>query len=211
MDEIEDLLKKKESEIEQTTKLLEDTHDIKMKEELLNKFAKLLKHKNFLLNSIINIKKVIEEDNLDDKDNKIVKEAIIDGHNFSMDLKSMKLFSKQMEKSICKINKETLKGTGFICKISKEKEIYHVLITCNHVLDENDIKIGQKIDLSFTDNETIKKKFLKINKLRKTYTNIDFDVTIIEIKKNDGFDENNMLPIDENIFSNKLESYYIYR
>ena len=209
MEEIEDLLKNKESEIEQTTKKLADTHDIKKKEELLNKFEKLLKHKNFLLNSIINIKKVIEEDNLDDKDNKIIKEAIIDGHNFSMDLKSMKLFSKQMEKSVCKINKsETLKGTGFICKISKEKEIYHVLITCHHVLDENDIKIGKIIDLSFIDNETTKKKFLKINKLRKTYTNQDFDVTIIEIKKNDGFDENNMLSIDERIYSNNLKDYY---
>ena len=208
MAEIEQLLKKKDNNIKEIIKSLKDIDDLQKKENLINKLAKLLQQKYSLINSLHYYKNVIEEDNSDN--NNIIKEAIIDGHNLSMDLKSMKLFSHQMEKSICKITKsKTLKGTGFICKITKESKTYQVLITSNHILDINDIKAGKIIDISFNENGKLKNKILKINKLRKVYTNKNYDVTIIEIKKNDNFNENDMLTIDENIYSNNFNSYYL--
>lgn len=50
---------------------------------------------------------------------------------------------------------------------------------------------------------------MKINNLRLLiYTNEDYDVTIIELKKGDNFDENGMLTIDENIYLKNYNSYY---
>ena len=213
MAEIEKLIKKKDNDIEDILKTVNDIDDMQKKEKLLNKLAKLLEQKNSLLNSLLCYKNVIEEDNLDD-DNCIIKEAYIEGHNLSMNLSQMNLFSKQMEKTICKINKsETVKGTGFICKISKDGEegkegkSYQVLITCNHVLDKDDLKVGKKINLSF-QKKGYENKTLKINNLRLIYTNKDYDVTIIELKKGDNFDENDMLTIDENIYTKNYNSYY---
>jgi len=213
MAEIEELLKKKNKDIEDTLKTVKDIDDIQKKENLLNKLAKLLEQKNSLLNSLLCYKNVIEEDNLDNE-NCINKEAYIEGHNLSMNLNQMNLYSKQMEKTICKINKsETVKGTGFICKInkdgeeSKEGKSYQVLITCHHVLDQDDLKVGKKINLSFK-KKGYENKTLKINNLRLIYTNKDYDITIIELKKGDNFDENDMLTIDENIYLKNYNSYY---
>ena len=92
---------------------------------------------------------------------------------------------KQMEKNICKIYDNNNKtGTGFFCKIPKngdECDLMRVLITNNHVLDENDISINKTIEFSINnDNE---KKKIVITPQRKTYTNKKFDITIIEINK----------------------------
>ena len=124
-----------------------------------------------------------------------------------MSLKTMKFFCNQMETSICKIQKpNNIFGTGFICKIKSKNNLYKapVLITCNHVLNENDLKIGNEIDIVFNNTYYIK---LKINKLRKIYTNKDYDITIIELKKNDNFKEEDMLEIDENIFKEDYQNY----
>jgi ribosomal protein L7Ae-like RNA K-turn-binding protein len=147
-----------------------------------------------------------KEKNLNEKD-EIIKEAHIDGHLYSMSLKTMKFFCNQMETSICKIQKpNNIFGTGFICKIKSKNNLYKapVLITCNHVLNENDLKIGNEIDIVFNNTYYIK---LKINKLRKIYTNKDYDITIIELKKNDNFKEEDMLEIDENIFKEDYQNY----
>ena len=48
----------------------------------------------------------------------------------------------QMEKGVCKIylKNSSSKGTGFFCKIKLFDKILPVLITNNHVLNENDLK-----------------------------------------------------------------------
>ena len=56
---------------------------------------------------------------------------------------------KQANKSICKIDEnEKIKGTGFLCLIPNPNidHLLKVLITCNHVLNENDLKKGNKIN-----------------------------------------------------------------
>ena len=57
-------------------------------------------------------------------------------------------------------------------------------MTNYHVLNINDIDINKEIQLSINnDKSTIK---IKIDNNRKTYTNKEYDITIIEIKKSDG-------------------------
>ena len=99
---------------------------------------------------------------------------------------------KQMEKSVCKIIKEEIKGTGFICQIPypNSNHLLKVLITCNHVL--NDIREGNEIKVIFDEKE----KKINIDKNRIIYTNINEDLTIIELKRNE-FDENDYLRIDD--------------
>ena len=97
-----------------------------------------------------------------------------------------------MDKSICKINNEKTIGTGFLCLIPfpDSLSILRVLITCNHVL--NDLKIGNEIKLIFDRKE----KIIIIDKLRRAYTNKEYDITIIELKENE-FDIQNYLKIDD--------------
>ena len=53
------------------------------------------------------------------------------------------------------------------------------LITNNHILNEDDIKINNEIEISLYNDKII--KILKINDSRKIYTNENLDNTIIEI------------------------------
>jgi hypothetical protein len=61
-------------------------------------------------------------------------------------------------------------------------------ITCNHILGEKDIIEGSEIELTFKNDE--KKVILTIDKSRKIYTSDEkeYDITIIEIKHNDGIE-----------------------
>ena len=110
----------------------------------------------------------------------------------------------QMENCICKIylkNGET--GTGFFCKIPYNNNLLPVLITNNHVLNENDLDSNNIIKL--TINNKVKK--IELDNSRKMYTNPDktVDITIIEIRPNkDGI--NNYLEIDENEINKDIEN-----
>ena len=55
-----------------------------------------------------------------------------------------------------------------------------VLITNNHVLEQKDININKKIKFEINDKKISKE--LMIGKNRITYTSIEYDITIIEIK-----------------------------
>ena len=108
----------------------------------------------------------------------------------------------QMENCICKIylnNGEI--GTGFFCKIPFNNNLLPVLITNNHVLNENDIDNNKIIKLMI--NNKVKK--IEIDNSRKKYTNSDknIDITIIVIRpNNDGI--YNFLELDENdIYGNE--------
>ena len=124
----------------------------------------------------------------------------------------------QMENSTCIIYPEDDNiGTGFFCKIPFHNNCLPVLITNNHILDENDIKNNKIIKLSING----KVKEIKIDNSRKKYTNPDknIDITIIEIKPNeDGIGKNNFLELDEKNINkdkknieveNKMKSIYI--
>ena len=126
----------------------------------------------------------------DIKQEKLIKEQPI-----PVSLEGIKKILFQMENCICKIylnNGEI--GTGFFCKIPFNNNLLPVLITNNHVLNENDIDNNKIIKLMI--NNKVKK--IEIDNSRKKYTNSDknIDITIIEIKpEKDGI--NNYLEIDE--------------
>ena len=113
--------------------------------------------------------------------------------------KCIKEIVNQMEKCLCKIKIEPkIQGTGFPCRIPfpTEKKLLPVLITNNHIINEEtlyekDKKISIKIE-----NE--KQKIINLNN-RKKYTNKDYDITIIELKKSDGI--KNFLELDEEVIN----------
>ena len=126
----------------------------------------------------------------------INQEKLIKEQPIPVSVKNEKTILFQIENCICKIymnNGEI--GTGFFCKIPFNNNLLPALITNNHVLNEKDIENDEIIKLSIY-NEA---KEIKIDNLRKKYTNSDknIDITIIEIRPNkDGI--YNYLELDEN-------------
>ena len=105
-----------------------------------------------------------------------------------------------MKKTICKIVLEDGKeGTGFFCSIIN----YSLLITNNSFIDEAQLnKDNNKIKLYLGKNNESKEIVLKD---RIKYTNKEYNITLIEIKKEEKDEIGNInLEIDENINENKL-------
>ena len=90
------------------------------------------------------IDKLILSDELD-----IKKECIIKDHG--RPIKKDEIFNLfKMEKSMCKISFENMKGqechgSGFFCEIDFNFPIKYALFTNNHVLNELNIEIGKTI------------------------------------------------------------------
>ena len=155
----------------------------------------------------------INIDNSEDKDiNNKKQETIIPGNASFIPSEKLKIILNiQKEKSICKIIKNGRpKGTGFLCYITGEYKKRKTLITAYHILGEEDLKIGNEIKLTFSDNIN-QYKIIKIDGPRRIYANKKEDISIIEILDNDKFDNNNFLEIDENIYNNNIDFYNKYK
>ena len=59
--------------------------------------------------------------------------------------------NEQMNKNICVIDLGDKKGTGFFCKIPfpDNKNILFVLITCNHIINEDYLNRNKSIFIFF--------------------------------------------------------------
>ena len=116
---------------------------------------------------------------------------------------SMEVIKNLLEKSniVSKIKINNLTGSGFLCKIPfrDEKNIIPMLVTCNHILKKEDITQGK--EFSFTLDNDKKDVKLLIDESRKSYSNEEYDITMLEIRKSDGLDFETFLEIEENIFS----------
>ena len=135
-----------------------------------------------------------------------IKEKCLKDHAKSTSLSEQKTIIEQMEKSVCKIDINESVGTGFFCIIPYDDwNSLKVLMTNNHVLENKDIIPGKIIKFSL-NNDLIKKEIL-IDKSRKTYTNKLYDVTIIEIKQNDGIEIDSFLEIDNQIFKKETNFF----
>ena len=131
------------------------------------------------------------------------KESILVGYPNIISYESSKKIIEQMEKNICKIKIGNEQGTGFFCKIPfpDMNNMLSVLITNNHVINEKILNIKDyniEIDIKIENN--IKK--LNLNN-RIKYTNKEYDITIIEIKKNE---INNYLELDDNIINDIINN-----
>ena len=103
--------------------------------------------------------------------------------------------NKQMNKIICVIDLGNSKGTGFFCKIPfpDNKNLLPVLITCNHVLNEEYINRNKSVFISF-NNQNERREIIIENRI--SYTNKEYDITIIEIKSEKD-NINNFLELEE--------------
>ena len=131
---------------------------------------------------------------------KVIEEKLIPNAPPSIPANGLILISEQSKNCIFKIVNKNAIGTAFLCLIPFPDKLHPLptLITNNHVLTENDIKIGKIIEFSSNEHNYQ----IKIDNNRKCYTNKKFDITIIEIKKVDGISINKILEIDEDIFNN---------
>ena len=116
----------------------------------------------------------------------IIKESLNKDQPIPVSLEGTRIILYQMENCICKIHKDNgAIGTGFFCKIPFNNYLLKVLITNNHILDENEIENNKIINISILNKEKEEEiKKIKIDNTRKKYTNKELDVTIIEIKEN---------------------------
>ena len=115
------------------------------------------------------------------------------------------ILEKCLEKktATCKIltGKQT-GGTGFFCKLNLKNKLITALLTNNHVLNKEKIKLGSKIEIEH-NNE---KKVIEITKNRFTRTNAKYDFTCIEIFENENY--NNYFEIDGNIDTDNPNEQY---
>ena len=124
----------------------------------------------------------------------IEKEKLLNKYPLPVTIEKTEIILKQMKESICKIQNKNCDGTGFFCKILNKK----LLITNNHIINEEIIKNKKIINVKLNDNE-----IMKDIKIKDYYTSIKYDATIIEIEVND---ENiNYLEIDDEIFDENID------
>ena len=138
-----------------------------------------------------------------------IPEKELKDHPQPIGYEQMDIIKEKMEKSICKIKcPKGGFGTGFFCKIlfPNEFNLFPVLITNYHVLDEADIKIGNNFIFSLKNDQITFQIFFD-NK-RRTYTNKEYDITIVELKQKDGLYGYLLLDIDENVFKDNPQNYY---
>ena len=109
------------------------------------------------------------------------KESILNNYPNIISYDCSKKIIEQMERNICKINIGKEQGTGFFCKIPfpTQNQMLPVFITNNHVINKDTLN-KEKIKLDIKEAETMKE--IKLNN-RMKYTNEEYDITIIEIKK----------------------------
>ena len=101
------------------------------------------------------------------------------------------------KKSICEINvNNQKKGTAFFCLIPfpDKYNLLPIIITNYGVIKDSIFK--KKITFFLED----KNYEIELEYDRKVYLSEKYDITIIEIRKEDGLDINTFLEIDENIF-----------
>ena len=118
---------------------------------------------------------------------------------------------EQMENNICRFNiDKNGTGTGFFCKIPfpTEENLLPVFITNNHLINRDLIsKKDVEIEIYIKSEGNVKKINLD-NRMK--YTNEEYDITIIELKKEDNI--NNYLELDDRIINSIINGhdYYSY-
>ena len=141
-----------------------------------------------------------ENRNVNKEENQIEIEKIenecLQNQYKNLNLRGLIRFGANSINAICKIKiLNNSYGTGFFCKIpyKDDEHILKVLITNNHVINENYLRTKRNIELIVNNRNLI----LPLSRLRKMWTNRDIDYTIIEILSSDNI--NNFLVIDEKI------------
>ena len=172
----------------QNTSKNQNTNNVITNKILINK-----KNKKTQKNSKNEMKKTKEKENY-------IEEIRTDSMVHGISHEHMNILLEKMEKFICKIKCDKGGfGTGFFCNIPLNwNNSIKVIMTNNHVLNEDDIKIDKII--KFSINNEKENYEIRIDESREKYTNEKYDITIIEIKEEDNLDINSFFEIDKKIF-----------
>ena len=100
------------------------------------------------------------------------KEKALDLYPLPVTIEGTNIILEQMKKCICKIENENGNGTGFLCYIPYKNKKLEVLMTNNHIINEDIINNNKSIEISLNDNN--ENKTINIEK-RKIYTSIKYD------------------------------------
>ena len=130
-----------------------------------------------------------------------IEEGLIKGAKEVIPLDKTDL--KEKGKCICKINGKRI-GTGFFCKLIYNNSLIPVLITNNHVIDDEYIEEKKKLKFYINEDSQV----INITKKNIIYSSINnkYDIAIIKLQENE---IKHFLEIDQNIFKYNSESSYI--
>ena len=119
----------------------------------------------------------------------------------SISFEILELLIPKAKTCICKIKcSKGGFGTGFFCNVENDfNEIIKVLMTNNHVLNQEDILAGKLINFSINNEKNCYE--IQIDESRKKYTSDVYDITIIELKESDKLDKIDYFDIDKRIFN----------
>ena len=140
------------------------------------------------------------------EDEEEIKESILADYPNVIPFDCTKEIPNQMEKCICKIKIGEEQGTGFFCEIpfpDKENKL-KVLITNNHVINEDLLyKDDSKISIYIKEEKQIRELNLN-DRIKYTKKKEEYDITIIELKEEDGI--NNYLELDDKIMNDIINN-----
>ena len=129
----------------------------------------------------------------------IEKEKSIDNYPNPVTIEGTNKILNQLKSCICKIENNSGNGTGFFCCISYQNKTLKVLITNNHLINQEFINENKEILISLNDDKEYKTIELKNKQI---YTSIEYDTTIIEIKQKENI--NDYLELDEKIIKHNI-------
>ena len=139
--------------------------------------------------------------------NDINQEKYIENSEIINYKKLKDIFSKDLEKYICKIkivlSENIYKiGTGFFCQL--EKNNIKLLLTNNHIINDNYLESKKGLEIEVDNTITI----LNMSIPRYKYTNREFDFTLIEIINKDNI--SNFFSVIEDIGQNNYKNEQIF-
>ena len=141
------------------------------------------------------------------------KESLLQKYPKPIGIEGTTKILEQMKYCICKLNgNDGSKGTGFFCIIPFQKEDSKYttnipfLITNQHVLSEEYIKEKKEIYLTLNDDNIDKEIRITKQDKRLIYSNEEYDITMIEIIKDDKI--NHFLELDERLLTINSNKFY---
>ena len=110
------------------------------------------------------------------------------------DIKNFNLIEIDKVSEVCgavgRIQIDNIKGTGFFMKLEKSNKPFYCLITCEHVIKEEMINSGKKVEFNYNNKKSKLNIFLnKDERFIRSYRYINIDATVVEILPEDNINE----------------------
>ena len=99
---------------------------------------------------------------------KIIKEKTLDNYPLPVTIEKTNKILDQLKRCVGKIKTKNGNGTGFFCKIPYKGKELPVLMTNNHVIDDNFIKQNKYIIVTLNDG--IEDKIIELDTNKMIYT-----------------------------------------